>query len=331
MSEQAIRSNYQSRSIKRFIEENRDLVTIFGILIIIVAAGALASSDFRTERNAVNVFRQAVALGMVSIGQTFVILSGGIDLSVGATISLIAVYTAGLMETRPEMVILIVLLMLGIGLVIGTFNGTLVTRLKIAPFIATLATGSIIQGFVLNYAKRPAGKIAPGWNYFAEGMVGPIPFPVIFLTILFIIAIVIIHRTVLGRYIIATGGSERIARYSGIRTTLVLHVAYIICSVTAVLTGLYLTSRMAVGDPQVGGLNYDRFDLDSIAAVLIGGTRLGGGKGTVIGTIAGVLIVSVLNNVFNLTGVNTFYQWIVKGIIILVAVAAYSTAKSSEA
>jgi ribose transport system permease protein len=297
--------------------------------LTIAAIGAIASPEFRSEQNAVNVLRQAVALGMVSVGQTFVILSGGIDLSVGATISLIAVYTAGFMKARPEWVIPIVLLMLLIGLIIGLFNAFLITRLKIVPFIATLAVGSIVQGFVLNYAKRPVGKIAPGWNYFAEGMVGPIPFPVIFLVVLFILAILVIHRTILGRYIIATGGNERIARYSGIRTTLVLNSAYVICALTAVLTGLYLTSRMAIGDPQVGGLNYDRFDLDSITAVLIGGTRLGGGKGTVIGTIAGVLIVSVLNNVFNLVGVNTFYQWIVKGVIILIAVAAYSTRKSS--
>jgi ribose transport system permease protein len=238
------------------------------------------------------------------MGQTFVILSGGIDLSVGATISLITIYSAGLMKVRPDMVVHFVLLMLGIALAIGFFNGFLVTRLKIAPFIATLAVGSIVQGLVLNYAKKPGGRIAPGWEYFAEGMVGPIPFPVIFLTIIIIIAIIVIHSTVLGRYIIATGGNERIARYSGIRTTLVLHAAYIICTFTAVLTGLYLTSRMAVGDPQVGGLNYDRFDLDSITAVLVGGTCLGGGKGSVIGTIAGVLIGVVLNNIFNLTGVN---------------------------
>jgi ribose/xylose/arabinose/galactoside ABC-type transport system permease subunit len=252
---------------------------------------------------------------------------------VGSTISLVAVYTSGMMAGRPGLEVIgsIVLLMLGLGLVIGFFNGILVTRLKIAPFIATLATASVVQGFVLMYAKRPIGRISPGWNYFAEGMVGPIPFPVIFLVFLVVIAVIVIRFTVLGRYIIATGGSERIARYSGIRTTLVLHAAYIICSVSAVLTGLYLTSRMAIGDPQVGGLNFDRFDLDSITAVLIGSTRLGGGKGTVIGTIAGVLIVAVLNNVFNLVGVSTFYQWIVKGLIILLAVAAYSRRKSSEA
>ena len=330
MTQEAIRISKPSRSLKQFIDEYREQVTIFGILLIIIGIAAVLSPNFRTATNGINVLRQGVALGMVSVGQTFVILSGGIDLSVGSTISLVAVYTAGLMKTNPDQTFPIVALMLLLGLTIGLFNGTLVTRLKIVPFIATIATGSVVQGFVLMYAKRPSGKIAPGWNYFAEGMVGPIPFPVILLGVLFIIAIIILTRTVLGRYIIATGGNERIARYSGIRTTLVLNSAYIICTITAVLTGLYLTSRMAIGDPQVGGLNYDRFDLDSITAVLIGGTRLGGGKGNVIGTLAGVLIVVVLNNIFNQIGVSTFYQWIVKGIIILAAVAAYSSRKTSE-
>jgi ribose transport system permease protein len=155
-------------------------------------------------------------------------------------------------------------------------------------------------------------------------MVGPVPFPVIFLAVLVILTAILLRRTVLGRYVIATGGNEMIARLSGIRTKLVILFAYMFCSFTAVLTGLFLTSRLGIGDPQVGGLEFDRFDLDSIAAVLIGGTRLGGGKGGVIGTVAGVLIVAVLNNIFNLTGVSTFYQWIVKGLIILGTVAIYS-------
>jgi ribose transport system permease protein len=329
MTQEMIKSE-RGRTFRQFLEENREIVTIFGILITIAVIGAISSPDFRTSRNSINVLRQAVALGMVSIGQTFVILSGGIDLSVGAMISLITVYTAGFMQARPELVVPIVFAMLLLGLIVGQFNGFLVTSLKIEPFIATMAVGAILQGLVLMYAKKPLGKISPGWNYFAEGMVGPIPFSVIFFLVLLIIAIIVIHRVVLGRYIIATGGSERISRYSGIRTKLVLNSAYIICTLSAVLTGLYLTSRMGVGDPQVGGLNYDRFDLDSITAVLVGGTRLGGGKGSVIGTLAGVLIVVVLNNIFNLTEVNTFYQWIVKGIIILLAVAAYSNRKTSS-
>lgn len=129
-----------------------------------------------------------------------------------------------------------------------------------------------------------------------------------------------------GRYIYATDGSEVVARLSGIRTGLIILFAYMFCSLTAAMSGLFLTSRMGTGDPQVGGLNFDRFDLDSIAAVLIGGTRLGGGKGSIIGTVAGVLIVAV----FNLTGGSTFYQWIVKGLIILVAVAAYTFIKSDD-
>ncbi len=330
MTQEVTQPAYRARTFQRFVEENRELLTIYGILFIIMLIGTVLSSQFRTTTNFFNVLRQAVALGMVSIGQTFVILSGGIDLSVGAAISLVAVYTAGLMKLYPTMTLPIVLLMLIMGLAIGLFNGTLITRLKIVPFIATMATGSILQGLVLLNGKRPSGKIAPGWNYFAEGMIGPVPFPVIIFAILILLAIFVIHRTVLGRYIIATGGSERIARYSAIRTNMVLNAAYIICSVSAVLTGLFITSRMGIGDPQVGGLSYDRFDLDSITAVLIGGTRLGGGKGTVIGTIAGVLIVAVLNNIFNLVGVNTFYQWIVKGIIILLAVAAYSSRKATE-
>lgn len=317
--------NYQKRDLRQFVDSNRELVIIYGILFFIMGVSALASPQFRTATNTFNVLRQAVALGLVSIGQTFVILSGGIDLSVGATISLIAVYTSGLMNGRPGLgvIVPIILLMILIGLAIGFLNATLITRLKLAPFIATLAIASVIQGLVLLYTKRSIGKISPGWNFFAEGMIGPVPFPVIFWGVLFLVAFVVLSRTTLGRYIIATGGSEQIARYSGIQTRQVLYIAYMICSFSAVLTGLFLISRMAIGDPQVGGLNYDRFDLDSITAVLIGGTRLGGGKGSVVGTVAGVLIVSVLNNIFNLTDVSTFYQWIVKGIIILLAVTSY--------
>lgn len=321
----------QSR-LRTFVDKHRDLVIIYGILLLIIGLSALVSPSFRTSRNAFNVLRQAVALGLVSVGQTMVILSGGIDLSVGATISLVAVYTSGLMAGQEglNVVVPIVLATTGVALIVGLVNGGLITRLKVAPFVATLGTGSIVQGLVLLYAKAPKGRASPEWDYFAEGMIGPVPFPVIFLLLLVIITAVLLSRTVLGRYLIATGGSEVIAHWSGIRTKLVVLFAYVFCSFTAALSALFLVSRMGIGDPQVGGLNYDRYDLDSIAAVLIGGTRLGGGKGGVIGTLAGVLIVAVLNNIFNLTGVTTYYQWIVKGVIILGAVAAYRVRASTE-
>lgn len=318
--------------LRRWAEGNREQVTIFAILLMIIGISAIVSEDFRSSRNAFNVLRQAVALGLVSVGQTAVILSGGIDLSVGATISLVAVYTSGLMAGREGLSVIlpILILMLTLAMFIGAINAAIINFLKVAPFITTLATAVIIQGLVLLYAKAPVGRISPGWEWFAEGMVGPVPVPVIFLLLLVAGSAIFLRRTIMGRYVVATGGDQTIARLSGIETRTVLFYTYMFCSVTAALSALFLTSRMGIGDPQIGGLNFDRFDLDSIAAVLIGGTRLGGGKGTVVGTLAGVLIVAVLNNIFNLTGLSTYYQWIVKGLIILAAVTAYSVRRLGE-
>jgi ribose transport system permease protein len=223
-----------------------------------------------------------------------------------------------------------VVTLLTLGLVIGVVNGNIITRLRLAPFIATMGVGAVLQGLVLQFAKKPGGKIAPGWEFFAEGKFGPIPFPVVFMLTLVGLTWLLLSRTVWGRHLKATGGSELTARLSGVRTRAVTIYAYMFCSLMAAITGLYLTSRMGAGDPRVGGLEYERFDLDSITAVLIGGTRLGGGKGSIVGTLAGVLIVSYLNNIFNLVGVNTYLQWIIKGLILLGAVAVYSVRRNGR-
>jgi ribose transport system permease protein len=324
-----------TRKVSRLVrlwDEQRDVIIIYSILVGIALVAFIALPEFRMPRNLFNVLRQSVALGIVSVGQTVMILIGGIDLSVGATISLIDVYATGYMENNVAFVqvTLMVLALVALGLLIGFINANVVTRLKVAPFIATLGMGAILQGLVLLYVKRPGGDIAPGWEFFAEGMIGPVPFPVIFLLGLVAITWFLLSKTVWGRHVRATGGSEIIARLSGIRTHRVTIYAYMFCSLMATVTGLYLTSRMGAGDPRIGGLQYERFDLDSITAVLIGGTRLGGGKGGVIGTVAGVLIVSVLSNIFNLVGVNPYIQWIVKGSILLGAVAIYSVRQSGE-
>jgi len=311
---------------QRLWAEDRELLTIYAILGVLFLIGMIALPAFRSPRNLFNVLRQAVALGLVSTGQTMAVLVGGIDLSVGSTISLIGVYTTGLMAQYTSLgaVTLIVLAMIAIALVIGLANAFVITRLRVAPFIATMGIGAIIQGFILLYAKRPGGAIAPGWDFFAEGMIGPVPFPVIFLLLLVALAYFFLRKTAAGRHVAATGGSEVIARLSGIQTRRVTAYAFMISAFAAALTGLFLTSRMGAGDPLMGGLNYDRYDLDSVTAVLLGGTRLGGGKGGVVGTLAGVLLVSLLNNLFNLADINPYIQWIVKGIIILGAVAVYA-------
>jgi ribose transport system permease protein len=333
MATESLRQDRLRQWWRRLVDEHGELLTIYGILVGIVVIGMIALPTFRSSRNLFNVLRQAVALGLVSVGQTLAVLVGGIDLSVGSTISLIGVYTTGLMAryTTLGAVVLIVAAMIAISLVIGFVNSVVVSRLRVAPFIATMGVGAIIQGFVLLYAKRPGGSIAPGWDYFAEGMIGPVPFPVIFLLVLVLIAVFFLRKTAVGRHVVATGGSEVIARLSGIRTRRVIAYAYMFCGFTAALTGLFLTSRMGAGDPLMGGLNYERYDLDSVTAVLLGGTRLGGGKGGVMGTLAGVLIVSVLNNLFNLANINPYIQWIVKGLIVVAAVAIYARRRSGEA
>lgn len=317
---------------RRVLDEQRDVIIILAILAgILIVAGAFIP-EFRTAKNLVNVLRQSVALGIASIGQTLAILVGGIDLSVGATISLVDVYATGFMAryTAPLMVAGMVVALLLLGLVVGFVNANIITRFKLAPFIATMGVGAVLQGLVLQFAKKPGGKIAPGWEFFAEGRIGPVPFPVLFFGGLIALTWVLLSRTVWGRHVKATGGSEVISRLSGVLTRRVTVFAYMFCSLMAAITGLYLTSRMGAGDPRVGGLEYERFDLDSITAVLIGGTRLGGGKGSIIGTLAGVLIVSYLNNIFNLVGVSTYLQWVIKGLILLGAVALYSVRRDRE-
>lgn len=317
---------------RRSLDRQRDVVVIYLILFTMVIGAALLLPEFRMPINLFNVLRQSVALGIVSIGQTVAILIGGIDLSVGATISLIDVYATGFMAqyTAAWMVVAMVIGLLLLGMFIGFINANVITRLRVAPFIATLGLGAILQGLVLMFTKKPGGDIVPGWEYFAEGMIGPIPVPVIFFFALTGLTWVLLGRTIWGRHIKATGGSEIVARLSGVETRRIITYAYMFCSLMAAVTGLYLTSRMGAGDPRVGGLQYERFDLDSITAVLIGGTRLGGGKGSVMGTVAGVLIVSVLNNIFNLVGVNPYIQWIIKGLILLGSVAIYSVRSNGE-
>ena len=316
---------------RRFLDEQRDVLIIYGLLGLILLLAAIYIPEFRHPANFINVLRQSVALGIVSVGQTLAILVGGIDLSVGATISLMNVYSSGFMAkyTTLPLVLGMVVALLALGLFFGFVNANIITRLRVAPFIATMGVGAVIQGMVLLYAKKPGGRITPGWAYFAEGEIGPIPFPVVFLFVLVAVTWVLLSKTIWGRHVKATGGSELIARLSGVETRRVITFAYMFCGAMAAVTGMYLASRMGAGDPRVGGLQYDRFDLDSITAVLIGGTRLGGGKGGVIGTIAGVLIVSVLNNIFNLMGVNPYLQWIIKGLILLGAVAIYSARRDN--
>jgi len=297
----------------------RETVAIYSLLIALIIVSSIISPDFRTSRNGVNILRQAVLLGIVSIGQTLVILTGGLDLSVGSIISLSACLTSGIMLGRAELILPVVLLVLMVGTVIGMGNGLIVTRLKVPPFVATLGMMSIVQGSLLLYTKRAIGWVPTTFLFFADGQIGPVPFPVLFYVLLFLTFFVFLKKTTFGRYIYATGGGEEIARLSGIQTRFVVFITYALSGFLAALSGLFLASRLAMGDP-LGGQGYE---LNSIATVLVGGTSLAGGRGGLMGTLAGVLIMTVVGNILNLMGVPGFWQWIVKGLIIIGAVSVY--------
>jgi len=304
----------------RTLEESRArLIIAYLILVIIVVVASVFSRTFTRPHNIFNVLRQAVALGLVSVGQTFIILTGGIDLSVGSTVSLISCLTAGLMEGRVELMVPVILFVLFIGVAIGFTNGLIISELKVPPLITTLGMMSIVQGVVLLYTHSPIGMVPWVFAFLSEGYIGPVPFAVIFFALLFALAWFILRRTTFGRYVYAVGGSEEIAYLAGIKTRLIINVTYIIGSVAAVLSGLFLASRCGSGDPLLGV----GYDFDSITAVIIGGTSLAGGRGSLSGTLAGVFIMCVLNNIMNLLGVFCFWQWVVKGIILIVALSTY--------
>lgn len=309
----------------KFLQEHKTIVAVYVVLLLLVVLASLVSDPFFTARNVQNVLRQAVALGLVSIGQTFAILIGGMDLSVGSVISLTTCLTAGLMQGSDSMVIPVVALVIGLGLLIGFVNGLVIVKTRISPLIVTLGMMSIVQGIVFMYTDAAYGEIAPSFSFFAWGRVAFISFPFLVLIATSAGGFILLRLTKFGRYLYAIGGNEDTARLSGISVDWIKVFTYMICSFTAVLTGLFLVSRMGMGDPWTG----ERYMIDSLVPVLIGGTVLGGGRGGLIGTFAGILILSVLSNVFNLLNVSAYWQWVIEGIIIAVAVAFYAKKETS--
>jgi len=285
------------------------------ILLIIIASASQAS--FLTDRSIRNVLVSSTPLGIAAVGQTFVILTAGIDLSIGPVISLTNLAAAVMMKDRPDLTVPIALLCAGMGLLIGLLNGYAVGFLKLNPFILTLGMGTIIRGVTLSIKDAPGGAVTRDFMQIARATVGPIPAPVIYLLILYLIGTYMLKKTPYGLSIFAVGGNESSARLSGIRTRRVIMSVYGISGLMAALAGLFLASRIGSGDPLIG----DTFTLDAVTATVLGGTSLMGGIGGLWGTLAGVLIIGILNTMLNLNNISTFYQWIVKGAILIGSLA----------
>jgi ribose transport system permease protein len=271
----------------------------------------------------VGLMQRMVGLGVVALGQTFVIIGGSIDLSVANMISVAAVLASFIMQGQVDMMLPAVAIVLAVAAIVGFVNGLIITRLQVNPLIATLGVGLILQGLLSASFTNFAGSVPPEFQLVAySALAGVVPYSVLGLLVLAGFGAWLLRATRFGAHLYAVGGNAEGARLAGVRTNLVLIGAHIICSVSAGLTGLYLASRLRSGAPWVGRDGV--YDLESIAVVVIGGTLLAGGRGGVWGTLAGVLLFASLDVDFNMLGVSAYPQLILRGAIVILAVAAYT-------
>ena len=286
-----------------------------GIVLLIVFT-TFASDVFLTERNLTNVARQMVTTGLLSIGMLVVILSGGIDLSVGSTVAFAGLLAAGLQGSMPIGLALAIALLVGV--VIGLINGVLVAYFNLQPFIVTLATMGAVRGALYIYSETPTYASDPFFiRMLGAGKIfGVVPITFAIFVICLPIAWYFLGYTRAGRSIIAIGINSEAVRLAGVNVRFHTMLAYVICGFFAALAGVLLAARLGISQPNVGVA----YELDAIAAVVIGGGVLGGGGGTVVGMFGGVVALAVIDNVLNLFNVQSYYQQLVKGVIILVAV-----------
>jgi ribose/xylose/arabinose/galactoside ABC-type transport system permease subunit len=282
---------------------------------------AILSPSFLTIDNFVNVALQIAIYGILAVGMTLVIITGGIDLSVGSLVALSAVAAAAVMEKLSGQaglsIVLAVVLGIGLGLVAGGFSGLMITRLRVPPFIVTLALMTIGRGlaFILT-GGFSIGNLPLGFGFLGRGHLGPVPTPVVTMALVFAAGYLLLSKSQYGRYIYAIGGNEEASRLSGIDTKRVIQSVYLINGGLAGLAGIILASRLGAGVPN-SGLQYE---LDVIAAVVVGGTSLMGGTGSVMGTFWGTVFIGILNNGLNLANVDPYTQKVALGVVILLAV-----------
>lgn len=299
----------------KYMSELTTLIALVGLMIVIT----IINPSFLTTNNLLNLLLQVTANGFIAFGMTFVILTGGIDLSVGSSLALSSALAAGLIGGGLPVPVAIVLAIC-LGGFFGMLNGLLIAYGKLAPFIVTLATMTIFRGATLVYTNgNPVTKGLSDsflFQFLGQGYIVGIPFPVILMFLVFVILAILLHKTAFGKAVYALGGNEKAAYISGIKLNKVKIIIYTISGMMASLSGLIITSRLSSAQPTAGA----SYEMDAIAAVVLGGTSLSGGKGRIWGTLIGALIIGVLNNGLNIIGVSAFWQQVVKGIVILIAV-----------
>ncbi|MEB0043448.1 MULTISPECIES: ABC transporter permease [unclassified Pseudomonas] len=285
-------------------------------LVIVTLVMVFASDKFLTSANLANIGRQVSINAIIAVGMTCVILTGGIDLSVGPVMALSGTLTAGLMAAGLPPPLAIGAGML-IGIAFGLGNGLFVAYLQMPPIIVTLATMGIARGLGLMYTDGYPISGLPDWfGFFGRESLFGVQVPILIMLLTYFFAYVLLQHTRIGRYIYAIGGNEEAVRLSGVRAARFKLLVYGISGLTAAIAGLVLTSRLMSGQPNAGV----SFELDAIAAVVLGGASIAGGRGVILGTLVGALLLGVLNNGLNMLGVSPYVQSVIKGGIILLAI-----------
>jgi ribose transport system permease protein len=284
--------------------------------VVLVAVASATSESFLTESNLTNLLRQMVTTGLLALGMLIVILTGGIDLSVGSIVGFAGIMAAGLVADLPVPVAMALAVVAGAGF--GVINGVLVARFRLAPFVVTLAALTTIRGLTYVYSETPITPVEVNFLWLGTETVGPIPVAAIIMLAAFAIAWVFLRRTPAGRAIVAIGGNEEAVRLAGISVQRHVLLAYAISGFCAGLAGVILASRVGIAQPSVGVA----FELNAIAACVIGGASLAGGRGSVIGTLGGVLLLGLIDNLLTLYDVQSYWQQVLKGLIIALVVLA---------
>jgi ribose/xylose/arabinose/galactoside ABC-type transport system permease subunit len=316
----------QTSIVRKFRPNWRYLAQQFGLaisLVLLCLALSLLSDRFLTVNNLTNILRQSTINGIIAVGMTLVIFTRGIDLSVGSVLGLSVLITADVLQAGWS-VPLAILVGLAVGGVMGFISGLLVTQVKIPPFIATLGMMTLGRGLALTYTDgKPITGLPAGFRFLGNGYLGPIPMPIVIAFIVFTVAYIALSRMKFGEYIYAIGNNENAARLCGIPVNRYIASTYAITGMLSALAGFILVGRIDSAQPIAGA----GFEFDAIAAVVVGGTSFEGGEGSLMGTLLGVLIIAVINNGLNLLNVPSFYQDVVKGVVIVLALLIHRLSK----
>ncbi len=313
ISDFKIKSKRYSEGWSQFLQDWMILI-LFVVLVVIFSA---TSSTFRTTNNLMNVLRQASFIAIISMGEFFVILTGNMDMSISSIIGLVSIFFAGFAVTMGLPVWLAITLVMLMAVVVGLVNGLLVVYGKMPSFIGTLVTMNVIKGIYFIYSGGlPISGLPESFNFLGAGYVGVVPFPVILMVIIAILLYIVTQHTSIGRSFFAVGGNIEAAKLSGINVRFVGIFAFVLCAVLTAIGALGLTARTLSGNVMIGeGLLFDVMTI-----VVLGGTSLMGGRGRIFGVVIGALFLQVISNMMVLVGVNTYYQWVVKGIILVAVV-----------